>query len=149
VNGEILPLTKPVVDSVLKGKSKRLTPETGPVLNPWRDLPRYLGKITDPNVSLTNDEHLQRLQKEGYNDAKLGTLNDWLQFLGTVGRPYAEDREATELEIASSLFITGKTNQKSGGPKGFSRTTKNPKKLINNENLDTAPLENEILPSDG
>jgi len=89
-------------------------------------------------------EQLLYLQKNMYNDAKLSTLNDWLQFIGQVGRPYAEDREATELEISSSLSLSGKTNQKSG-PKGWQRTNKGRKKL-SGSNFDSIS-ENEIQPS--
>jgi tetratricopeptide (TPR) repeat protein len=68
----------------------------------WRNVSQHVGQVSDPAASAANEEHLAQMQMRGYGDAALGALNDWLRFLGRAGRPWAEDREATELEVESA-----------------------------------------------
>jgi tetratricopeptide (TPR) repeat protein len=87
----------------------------------WRHLPStFAGNASSSTASdslgpAATREVLERLEEEGYGDAALGTLNDWLRFLGGVGRPWAEDREATELEEESGAESGGAARQARGG----------------------------------
>lgn len=52
-----------------------------------------LGADTMANISAPSAALLQQAAADGYDDPGRSTLNDWLSFLGRVGRPYASDRK--------------------------------------------------------
>lgn len=83
-------------------------------LSAWRDLRDHVYNVSGitPEVAAETLEWARRTHAEGYGDAGLATLNDWMRFLGRIGRPWAEDREATELEAASVEGFGGASGAK-------------------------------------